>query len=727
MAKSVLGEAKAKRRFPDDWESKVLEGVVVARSARGRSVSVQWSCITTPLLVSTRILDRQEANADTNAVPAAAAAEAAVNDANNGVSAPRVTRRRRGRPRRTEPVPAIVAGITDDEMEEIPECDGIDSGDEAVDDEKEESEEDDDANIPAHGTVWHRVTEISVDKEDRAKMGCRLIWRDGLANDRSPVQYFLHLYPHTHLTETIRATNNNFEEAGINRKLTRQEYFVFVGLLFAFSLYPKFSVADMFSKSSGLRRSRFLLVPDFSDYMTGHRFRLIMKHLEFSRGVTNEEAASCSFWQVQPLVDAFNDCRKQRVSPGYKLVVDESMSEWRGKDQRHGDSGCPHVTKIIRKPKGVGMEIKNLADCDAGIMMAMEIMARKAEMKTRAFVAEYGSGTALLLRLSQAWKGSGRLVVADSAFASVKSAVALKCKNGLYFHGLVKTAHRKFPKKWLNEVPIDKRGGHVVCETTEEDVDLRAITWNDGKKDKKTGEIVRKNFIASCGTTLASTDHRKRRWRIGTDGRSEDYFVRVPRPQIVTEYFDGAAKIDIHNHFRQGREGVALEQRGTNRWDIRFYQTFLGINEVDSYLAYRRFCPHRSTTKHVDFLRVLIQQLLDNTIGCAPDAPVLRPRPAETAREGCPIHVLRPNRMAPYFIGKIASAKAAGKGEPQCILRCRQCGKNSSYYCIFCSKDDSKPRGIHALCGPKAGRRCFELHQKTKPADDLPSDIEDLI
>ena len=259
FAKKVLGEVNAKRRFPDDWQTKVLQGVVIARCTRGRSVSVQWSCITTPLRVSSRILERQDANTNTNAALAAAAAEAATNDANNG------TRRRRGRPRRTEPVPVVVAGITDDEMEEIPECDGIDSGDEVVDDEEEECEEDDDANIPAHGTVWHRVTEVSVDKEDRAKMGCRLIWRDGLANDRSPLQYFLHLYPHTHLIETIRATNNNFEEAGINRKLTRQEYFVFVGLLFACSLYPKFSVADMFSKSSGLRRSRFLLIPDFSD------------------------------------------------------------------------------------------------------------------------------------------------------------------------------------------------------------------------------------------------------------------------------------------------------------------------------------------------------------------------------------------------------------------------------------------------------------------------------
>ena len=498
-AKRVLGEAKAKRRFPDDWENKILKGVVVSRCASGRSVTVQWSTMATPLRVSTRMLERQETNA---AAATTSAAAASTNEADTA-SAPTVTGRRRGRPRRTEPVPVIPGGITDDEMEEIPECDGIDSDDEVVEDDETEEEEDDDANIPAHGSVWHRVPEITRDEEGRAKMGCRLLWRDGLGNDRSPMQYFMHLYPHTHLTETIRATNNNFEDAGINSKLTRQEYFVFVGLVFACSLYPKFSVADMFSKSSGLRRTAFLLVPDFTKYMTGYRFKNIMKHLVFSYGVSDEEAASCSFWQVQPLVDAFNDCRVQRVIPGYKLVVDESMSEWRGKDQRYGaKSGCPHVTKIIRKPKGVGMEIKNLACCDSGIMMALEIMAGKEEMRTRTFVREYGSGTALLLRLSQAWKGSGRLVVADSAFASVKSAIALKCTNGLYFHGLVKTAHRKFPKKWLNEVPIDVRGGHVVLETTEDGVNLRAITWNDGKKDKTTGAIVRKNIIASCGTTL---------------------------------------------------------------------------------------------------------------------------------------------------------------------------------------------------------------------------------
>ena len=75
----------------------------------------------------------------------------------------------------------------------------------------------------------------------------------------------------------------------------------------------------------------------------------------------------------------------------------------------------------------------------------------------------------------------------------------------------------------------------------------------------QTGQIIKNNIIASCGTALPSKAHRKRRWALGRDGVTRDYFVSVPRPQIVAEYFDGASKIDVHNHLRQGRQGVALE------------------------------------------------------------------------------------------------------------------------------------------------------------------------
>ena len=48
-------------------------------------------------------------------------------------------------------------------------------------------------------------------------------------------------------------------------------------------------------------------------------------------------------------------------------------------------------------------------------------MTPKSEMRQREFTNRYGAGTALLLRLCESLRGSGRVIVADSAFASVKS------------------------------------------------------------------------------------------------------------------------------------------------------------------------------------------------------------------------------------------------------------------------------------------------------------------
>ena len=130
-------------------------------------------------------------------------------------------------------------------------------------------------------------------------MPCRLMWHDGLQNDRGVLKYFMHFYPCSHLKETLEATNANFEAARIT------QYFCFTGLLLACSFYSTFSIRQMFLKSSDLRRTKFLAVPDLSQYMTLNRFTNIMRHLDFSVG-----NGGPAFWKVQPLVDAFNECRK---------------------------------------------------------------------------------------------------------------------------------------------------------------------------------------------------------------------------------------------------------------------------------------------------------------------------------------------------------------------------------------------------------------------------------
>ena len=63
----------------------------------------------------------------------------------------------------------------------------------------------------------------------------------------------------------------------------------------------------------------------------------------------------------------------QKIYPGWQLCIDESVSSWRGKDGDFCTDGMPHVTRIDRKPKGVGCEIKNCADADTKVMLQLEI------------------------------------------------------------------------------------------------------------------------------------------------------------------------------------------------------------------------------------------------------------------------------------------------------------------------------------------------------------------
>ena len=50
--------------------------------------------------------------------------------------------------------------------------------------------------------------------------------------------------------------------------------------------------------------------------------------------------------------------------------------------------------------------------------------------------------------------------------------------------------------------------------------------------------------------------------------------------KVVEEYFEeGAAAIDVHNHYRQG--GLRLEEAwGTTKWEHRVAATIIGMSEV---------------------------------------------------------------------------------------------------------------------------------------------------
>ena len=101
-------------------------------------------------------------------------------------------------------------------------------------------------------------------------------------------------------------------------------------------------------------------------------------------------------------------------------------------------------------------------------------MEGKVHQHEKLFEHEFGAGTALTLRLTHSYFGTGRIFIADRGFSSVKTLIALK-QRGLYFMVLVKMARKQYPKVWLNnwasgnynggEKPT--HGSHVVLEATD--------------------------------------------------------------------------------------------------------------------------------------------------------------------------------------------------------------------------------------------------------------------
>ena len=83
------------------------------------------------------------------------------------------------------------------------------------------------------------------------------------------------------------------------------------------------------------------------------------------------------------------------------LVIDECMSAWKGSEKYECIFTLPHKTKIMRKPQGIGAELKSLADGESGILLHLELMEGKDANELKDFCDVYPSSIALTLRVVQ--------------------------------------------------------------------------------------------------------------------------------------------------------------------------------------------------------------------------------------------------------------------------------------------------------------------------------------
>jgi hypothetical protein len=263
------------------------------------------------------------------------------------------------------------------------------------------------------------------------------------------------------------------------------------------------------------------------------------------------------------------------------------MSAYEGLESFYCHFTLPHTTKIARKPKGIGCELKSIADSESGILLKLEIMEGKDRNRRKEFEDNYKSHTAITLRLSKGYFGSGRTIIGDSAFSSVDTCQAL-LDHGLHFIGLVKTASGRFPKAYFNTWASNQtipRGSHKVLKTTvrtraETEHQIFAVGWKDLKL---------KTLICSRGSTVPGTPCQKVRHILNIDGGRRETIrgtINVPRPKVVEMMFDSFSTIDVHDHYRQG--SLAMEESWQTRtWWHRVFSSIFGIIITDAYFAYR--------------------------------------------------------------------------------------------------------------------------------------------
>ena len=259
-----------------------------------------------------------------------------------------------------------------------------------------------------------------------------------------------------------------------------------------------------------------------------------------------------------------------------------------------------------------------------------------------------------------------------------------------------------------------------------------AIGWRD--KNIKT-------FISTHGTSLPGKAHLKKRSRWVSEVMTESYSWECPRPCVVVDYFDAAAIIDIHNHYRQAGLGLEMAWK-THDWEKSTFSTLLGFAEVDAFLAYMHERPQdKAGDAHAAFTQKLVWALINNPLiaASAPRVSRAQARAAEEKKQDC---LLAPLSSSLYFQQKLSQdvVKTNAKTQERVItarrkkksakLNCSVCKKPAYFFCTTCSTDcrdsERKRADLVVICGARSnqGLACYNTHVRQQLRED-PSSEED--
>ena len=481
LANKVMGSKWSKQRYGLAWKTKELRGTVTSMIGTGRSR--KWNCYFEELSISRALSARSLIISGQDTLPPQQLTPASVNECSLIISGQDTIP-----PQQLTPASVNEQGDNDAELDEEEGVDEMVDGENeditAIDEngdademqqeesavqENQESSKNDPLNC--NGVLWSVVSNnVSEDTRVQPCYRAMILWDTNTEEEkRTVLDYFKLSFPMQMMDSIVAWTSQATPpgKKGINSGTILK--------LFGYLLALTRTTArrrNLFSECDGL-----FPAPRFGARfgLSQHRTDMLLRSLRFCPLTDVDKNDKWS--PVRRLIDGFNLRRVELFYPSWQICVDESMSAWRGKDGNFCSDGLPHVSKIERKPKGVGTELKDAADTETKVIIQLEIQEGKEEMEKKEYMDVYKkAGTAQVLRLTKPWHGTGRAVYADSAFASVTTAIACRQK-GLHFTGLVKTATTKFPKKFLDSWEYKELGDSVTLVAQHDGYPLIAHGW----------------------------------------------------------------------------------------------------------------------------------------------------------------------------------------------------------------------------------------------------------
>lgn len=600
----------------------------------------------------------------------------------------------------------------------------VDSDDEIVEEEEEDAA-DRDLYRP-HNLQWMAcptpITDCARSFKWPARNEPHLNWRQGAGgalgesirlNGKSRLSYFMLMAPdalHTAVAETSKVLVSK------NKKpITLHEMVKILGVIVALGVGGKRIRRDNWGDDLGaiFRSANF-----GGRFGVGlHRFEDVIANWQWWPSDGREEGKwsnEADRWRpVRWLYESFNRNMQRVFNPGYILCADESTCRWTGFEAWH-PNGCPHVTKIARKPEPLSVEVRDLCDALSEMFLFVEIQEGKEAMSDLEYCGPgVPAGTAFMLRATKAWHGTGRVVLGDSAFASVTTAIALR-KAGLFFTGLVKTATKFFPKAALNLLPLPNRGDTGTLTAVKDGVELIAHVWADPNKPGKP----HKQLISTWGTTLPADPALRTRYRMDPEtGLWQSYKKSIPRTVIVEQYFKYCGAIDRANRVRQ--DGFRLEKNfEVKNWENRVITSLWGFVAANAFTGHRM---EGCKEDQAEWQEGLAYEMLTNELDGCPKNNSL------STRSAVPPGGIRlvpgaaiPDALAPNGVEDPSVALLRHDFRPVKVLQtgggaakskgtCKVCrDPNASLFCVSCSNGNSG--GTCFLCGPHTGRQCLSWH-----------------